>query len=266
MFRRLLGLWPLSLLVACSVAAPKPYVPAFDDGPLYVLVPGWLADWGFGDDAGKLTPIRDALEYNGKRVIVAPIKTKNNQATNARIINDIIRSNHGEIVIISGSRGTSEAAIAISEMTPKERGRIGLWVSISGAHLGSMVADWYASSLMHHPTSVWSNIAGWGPMENIREMRTSVSRKRFAAIEHTLRDVPTVSVVTVIRSCDELPMFKRIGCSIVDSAGVPHDGLIAAQDQILPGSRVIWLDSHKHMLGERGQKDILEIIQHMAGL
>ena len=268
MLKRVLALWPLCLLAACSVTPPKPYTPQNADPakPTYIIIGGWLSDWptaGNGSN-GDLHEVVEYLERHGEQYIVAPVKTRNNQAKNSAIVLDAIRSIPGDIIIVSGSRGTSEAAIAISKLRDNEKARIKLWVSISGAHLGSPVADAWDSILLRIPTTIWSNVSGWGPMGNIREMRLERSRARFREIELSLVGVPTVSVVTISSGCWQSESFKRIGCEMVDALGLEHDGLVLAQDQIIPGSKVITMRGHRHMGNAGFQPDMLRMAQQMV--
>lgn len=257
--------WPLCLLVGCSVVPPKPYTPQNIDPakPTYIIVGGWLSDWVKGGN-GDLHEIVDYLERNGEQYIVAPVKTRNNQNQNSKIVLDAIQSIPGEVIIVSGSRGTAEVAAAISRLSPADKARIKLWLSISGAHLGSPVANGWDSILLRIPTTIWSNVSGWGPMGNIREMRLERSRARFREIELSLVGIPTVSVVTISSGCWQSESFKRIGCEMVDALGLEHDGLVLAQDQIIPGSKVITMRGHRHMLNAHYQVDMLRAAQQMV--
>lgn len=260
----------ISGLMACTVAPPKPYTPQTVDptAPTYILVGGWLADWKFlGADTssnGDLREIVEQLKREGSAYIVAPISTKNNQAKNAGIVLQSFRETTGPIIIISGSRGTSEVAQAIAQMTPDEKARIRSWISISGAHLGSGIADYYASPALYWPTALVSRAIGWGPIDNIAEMKLGPSRERFAKIEHHLRGIPTVSIVTVSRDCSHLSGFLKMGCNIVASIGKPHDGLVLAEDQVLPGSKVIRLEGQRHMGNIGRQAEFVHVAQQMV--
>ena len=53
---RLLAFWPISLMLACSVTPPKPYTPQNVDPakPTYIVVPGWLSDWGLDNSTARM--------------------------------------------------------------------------------------------------------------------------------------------------------------------------------------------------------------------
>lgn len=257
----------LILLTACSVNPPKPYVSA--DEPkseaTYILVPGWLSDYGSESHGGDLAEIAEDLQKRGIPYRHALVKTRNNQTKNSAIVLEVIRSTPGPLIIVSVSRGTSETAQAIAALSDNDKQRIRLWVSISGAHLGSPVASWYSSKLMRWPTAVWSALSGWGAMENIEEMDLERSRERYRQLEPKLAGIKKVSVVTVNKDCSHVGNpFTRIGCNIVDSTGLRHDGVILGQDQILPGSKIIWMEGHKHLGNSGYQADFLRAAEAMS--
>lgn len=252
------------LLAACSVNPPTPNIPASPSADsTYIIVPGWLADWN-KESHGMMKEIAVDLTSRNLAYKYAPVKTKNNQSTNAEIVVRTIVETPGPIVIVSGSRGTSEVALAIAQLSNDDKARISLWVSISGAHRGSGIADYYASKLLYWPTAVWSWVVGWGPVENIDEMRFKPSRQRFSEVAPYLKGIRTVSVVTIARDCSHESGFLSIGCHIVASIGQQHDGLVLADDQILPGSKVIKFYGNRHMLNEGEQAAALRAAEAMS--
>lgn len=245
-------LFALLMLEGCAVTEPKPDVvrPEYIRAT-YLLVPGWLADWGSG--AGNLGEIEADLKARGIPYVRAPVRSRNTQAENAAIVYALLMSIQGELVIVSGSRGTSEAALAIAKLPEREKLRIRAWISISSAHNGSLVANYYSGIILYPGTAIWSALSGWGRMQNIVEMRVERSRDRFSRIASRLADIPTVSIVTTTSDSSKFEFFKKFAFNVLESTGEPHDGLILARDQVLPGSRVIYCHGQRHMLDDGRQ-------------
>lgn len=244
------------LLVGCT-AAPVRNLPEQDEPPRYrnhtvVIVPGWLWEHGGQADFGEY---RSLLKRWGVPHKFIKTDSKARQEENAKLIRNAIYDIRGPLILVTGSRGTSEAVIALSgELLPGDRHKppdvanyhlnIDLWVNVSGAQLGTPIADAWTEPRWIWGTPIWAFFAG-SNYEAIQGMTTERSRARFLRLWPYVPRIPTVSIVTR-DSTNQGRGFMKIAWEQMAS-NKPHDGLIRCIDQPLPGSAVLEVES-PHML------------------
>jgi hypothetical protein len=246
-------------IAGCAVNEPRPQVfrPEYPMAT-YVTVPGWLADWG-DDGSGHLAEVEEDLRNRGFPVLRAQTRTRNSQQQNATIIYRLLQSIPGDVIIACVSRGCAETALAVSWMPEDDQARIRSIITVSSAHGGSLVANYYSNPILYAGTALWSNVCGWGPMRNIIEMRVERARALFATVMPKIVNVPKVSVVTTTSDISKFGSFKKFAFTILESTGEPHDGLILARDQIMPGARAIYRHGQRHGLDPGRQVEAMDL-------
>lgn len=225
--------------------------------PINIVVKGWLHEWDSG--AADMTGVINGLKKNKENYIVVPTRTREGQEHNAKLIKEVIKDYLGHPkYIITGSRGTGEALIALANLSTKYTRDI-KWVSYSGAHYGSPIADYWTEWYRIGGTMVFSEVVGWGWVGNIWEMRTKDSRKRANKLFKRIKHIPRVSLVSIRTSPEGLGPSRRIAYNICEDTGHEHDGIILAKDQVLPNSKAVLVYKNQpHMIRASDQYRILK--------
>src|SRR5690348_8292111 len=124
-----------ALLSACAVPPTRPYHPPAEplrnfqqvETATYVLVPGWLYERG-GDTGADLHELRAGLDSRHIPYVFAYVKSSNSQNDNAHIIANLIHRTAGALILVTASRGTGEAAEALTLIDKDDSARIKLWI------------------------------------------------------------------------------------------------------------------------------------------
>lgn len=205
-----------------SVAVPQDVV--------YLFVPGWmyLSDPGSGAD---FAATRRLLARHGGRVEVAPVLDNGSVEANAALLAAHLRqlAGRGErVVLVSGSKGGPEAALALASLHEKrEGGHVLAWVNIVGLLQGTALADLGT----RWPACWWVELAVLpdGSFEGIRSLTTSRSAVRAQRIDLP----PHLLVVNYLGLplSGQVSQRARIGYRLLREFG-PNDGLTTIRSLI----------------------------------
>ena len=208
-----------------------------DSNFLFLFVPGWLykSDPATGADFARF---RTLLSRHGARVALIEIGENLSVEENAKLIEAEIRRHavsRQQIVLVSGSKGGPEVALAISMLRDDPAGRqVKAWVNIGGLLHGTRLADFGLS----WPVCwfVYLAVLPDRSFEGIRSLSTVQSTARFSVLRLP-QDTLVVNYLGIPLS-GQLSDQARGGYSLLRAEG-PNDGLTYLVDAIAPDSVTI---------------------------
>jgi hypothetical protein len=205
--------------------------------PVIVFVPGWLyeSDRKTGADFVRY---REFLGERGFKIQMVRSGENAPVEENARLVADAVRAlaARGErVLLVSGSKGGPETALALSSLRDDEASRSVLaWVNIGGLLRGTPLAD--AGLAWPVCWFVWLAVLPDGSFDGIRSLAVERSANRWRSIaipEHVL----VVNYVAVPLS-GQVSRQAQGGYSRLREAG-PNDGLTFPNEAIVPGGLTI---------------------------
>lgn len=223
------------------------------EGYRLVFVPGWLYQskpWTGADFAGP----RAILDQFGADHHLIEVLDNGPIELNARLVAlDLLPllEDNKPTIIISGSKGGPEVAMALGQLlTPEQTRPIRAWINICGALNGSPLANIWTT----WPSSWLSNtlfqLRGWGGLNGLRSMRTerSLMRNQGLRIPDDILVVNYVGV-PVSGTIIEKEFEKRFTYSQLRDYG-PNDGLVLVPDEVADNSITVIELGRGHFLSE----------------
>jgi pimeloyl-ACP methyl ester carboxylesterase len=215
----------------------------------YVIDPGFLGDQLQKVPGGYMKENRDALKAQGLDAELAPTKgvasEKDNLETLAKFVNDTYDRTGKKVVLIGHSFGGARVRDLLM-VHPELESKVGGIVALNAAAAGTVLADDVKQSgpLSKLAGKVMNGLGG--DSQPITDL-TYESRQKF--LQQNARplpkDLPFVSVATS-RAPDPGSLLAANIAGMKAKHGLDNDGAIPQQDQVWPGSRVIYLDGRKH--------------------
>jgi hypothetical protein len=195
---------------------------------------------------GYLTANLRHLRRLGLDAARAPVAPQGRVEENAAIIREALRglaAPDRPAVVFAHSKGGVDTAAAVV-LHPDARARVRALVAVQSPFRGSRLAGDVAASprTMAAADRLLRNILG-GRAEAIADI-TPAGRRAFLRQHPWGNEVPSVSVATATRS--PLSPFAAAAAWMRRRYGAPSDGLVLADEAVLPGSRVVRLDDADH--------------------
>lgn len=162
---------------------------------------------------------------------------------NAEIVAAAIAASAKPVILVTHSKGSLDSIEALVRH-PELRGKVRGWLSIQGALLGSPVADFIADSrILTYKFRLLLRALG-GNFGSLECLTTRASRERYErnkdGIAAILREIPFVAFASWKDSdpkkTNTLMEFSR---NRIEKLGLKNDGLMPAQNSLLPGADYI---------------------------
>ncbi len=218
-----------------------------------IFVPGWLyrsKPWTGADFAGPRA-ILDRMDIDNHFIELLDNGTIE---ANAEIIANALLpllEDGKPTIIISGSKGGPETAIALGQLLTAQQLRpVQAWINICGALEGSPLADIWTSWPSNWLSWPLFQLRGYGNLEGLKSMRTMRSHLRNKSLkipdEILIVNYLGVPVSGVII---EKEFEKRFTYSQLRDYG-PNDGLVLIPDEIEPNGITVTELGRGHFLSE----------------
>lgn len=228
--------------VYARVCDGEPVLPDEARRPLYLLVKGLLGD----ELPGYLVDNQARLEKRGLETREVAVNTEGRLLDNVEVVRQaLLDALHfgREVVLVGHSKGGVEALSALS-LYPELRGHVRAVVTLQAPFGGSVIANDVVSTpplrqLMDvaFPSLLHGNP---GSVEDLSYAR----RMEFLRQHPYPADIPTLSLATSRLSRRSL--LRPLCAYVHDRYGWASDGLVAAVDAEIPGSRVVRLEDMDH--------------------
>lgn len=218
-----------------------------------VFVPGWLyrsKPWTGADFAAPRAILdRQGIE-NHFIELLDNGTIEENAFLVARALEPLLADGK-PIIIISGSKGSPEVALALGQLlAPEQLKPVRAWINICGALEGSPLADIWTSWPSNWLSWPMFQLRGYGDLEGLKSMRTlrSQARSRSLRIPEDILVVNYVGV-PVSGTIIEKEFEKRFTYSQLRDYG-PNDGLVLIPDEVAPDSITVTEVGRGHFLSE----------------
>jgi hypothetical protein len=218
-----------------------------------VFVPGWLyrsKPWTGADFAAPRAILdRQGIE-NHFIELLDNGTIEDNASLVARALMPLLEDGK-PIIIISGSKGSPEVALALGQLlAPEQIKPVRAWINICGALEGSPLADIWTSWPSNWLSWPMFQLRGYGNLEGLKSMRTlrSQARSRSLRIPEDILVVNYVGV-PVSGTIIEKEFEKRFTYSQLREYG-PNDGLVLIPDEVAPDSITVTEVGRGHFLSE----------------
>ena len=199
---------------------------------LFLVVPGWY--WRNESFDGTLEGPRQFLEQFGYHTQLLPTDDKGSVECNAALIASRLQQLRQQgklVVLVSVSKGSAEAALALGQLLSWEESQHVLaWINVNGGLRGSPLAD----KLLRWPhklvTRLGLLLAYHDSGAGLKSMRTDLRRQVFDSLQlppHVL----TVNLTAVPFSGQVNRRSRGIDRLLNDYG--PHDGSLLTRDELI---------------------------------
>jgi hypothetical protein len=230
----------------------EPVLPAEAKRHVYLMVKGLLGNELFG----YLEDNHLRLERRGLEVRDVQVNTEASLEDNIEVVRDALEDAafFGKSVVLVGHSKGAVESLGVLSMYPELRRRVRAVVSIQAPYGGSPVAhDLTASPELRRMVEIAMPLLFCGVSRSVEDL-TYTRRMEFVRRYPYPEGVPTVALATWRYSRRSL--LWPVARYMRERYGLDSDGLVAAVDAEVPGSRLVRLDDMDHaeaaMLGLPG--------------
>ncbi|MDY7226744.1 lipase [Hyalangium rubrum] len=225
-----------------EVRKGRPVLPMEARRHVYLLVKGLLGEELFGYLEGN----QQRLERRGLETREVQVDTEASLAANIEVVRNALEDAAffgRSVVLVGHSKGAVESLAALS-MYPQLRRVVRAVVSIQAPYGGSPIAhDVMASPELRRVMDIAVPLLFYGVSKSIDDL-SYPQRMEFVRRYPYPVEIPTVSLATWRDS--KRSMLWPVARYMRERYGLANDGLVAAVDAEIPGSRVVRLDDMDH--------------------